>query len=151
MNHKIGFLFHRKHWFLGILLLTNLLSLGCALQKVYMVPTWIFQPPKDKDFIYVVGSAGQSISPWESKEMAIQDGYVKLAQIVGTNVSARILQRTMGSHKWSSSSILKTSTKTALKEARWVAFWADPEGKAGMGYRVFVLMKLNKKFIPGLE
>lgn len=134
------------------LLILSILCLmaGCAFQQSHSVPPWIFKPPQSDKYIYSVGSSGKSLSPWESKEIALKDALVRLAQSVNTQVMSKAVRKVYAGNLVGGAKMLKTSTDTALKRAAMVEFWADPQGRAGLGYRVYILMRVEKKYLQDL-
>ena len=120
---------------------------GCGIQRVYSFPPWIYRPPLSEKYIYVTGSSGKSINPWEAKELAIQNALVKLAQKIGSEVFTSSLNRSEGGSTWEGAQFIRTSTQASLRKALVVKFWADPKGEAGLGYRIYVLVRLKKSTI----
>ncbi|RME04274.1 MAG: hypothetical protein D6805_03770 [Planctomycetota bacterium] len=131
----------------SLCLLLPLLLCSCRVQRIYTAPSWVFQIPQDKDYIYVVGSSGKSLRPWDSKELAIEDAFVKLAQLVGTQIFMHSKKLIEEGKVTSQAAVIKNRTNAALKNASIVEFWADPKGAAGKDYRVYVLMRLKKSFL----
>jgi hypothetical protein len=123
---------------------------GCAFQEVHTVPTWVFHSPSTQEYIYVIGTSGRSQSHWEAKEIALQDAFVKLAQSVGTQVFSKEIRRVHGGQQWGGGAMIQTSTSAALQNAEMVEFWADPKGKAGSGYQVYVLLRVKRSLVRGL-
>lgn len=106
------------------------------------VPSWIYELPKEPGWVYVWGSAGHSLSLKESRRIAEENGKKLLAYFRGVKVSHR-------SKKWEIFAPLKTvrlipkvDWKTLSCEV--VDEWFDPEGKAGLGYQYFVLLRMKR-------
>ena len=118
------------------------LALSGCFQMVYPMPQWVFEVPEEKGYIYAVGSGGYSISWGEAKELAIQNGLVKLAQSLGTKMVVRTVQGKEQGRIFGRAKVVEMVTEKALEQVELVAFWSDPKGVAGMGPRVFVLLRI---------
>lgn len=130
-------------------LLFGFLFAGCCIPwrvEQLKVPSWVFSPPRSKDYVYAVGSAAIGVNYSQMVALARERALEKLAKSVYLYFYAQSEGRhsRAGASRYSLEVIYSKALLHAIEEGRWM----DKEGVTG-GRRLYLLMKAPlKEFQP---
>lgn len=135
-------------YILLLVLLTTLFTIQCGCIQCpprmdYQsdeVPTWIYEIPQKKGFVYAWGSAGKSISFSETKRVSLDNAKKALARYFGVQVDFQTLKFDVWT--WDQMTRIQALVDWQTLEPEIIDTFMDDQGKAGLGYQYYTLVRL---------
>ncbi len=122
------------------------MAIGGCCYPVYQdyskVPSWIYQPPSEKDAIYVVGAASLGMDMSATLNLARDRALENLAKVLSFKILSQeeVKKSRNYFYRGGWQKVLSKAKLHAIEEARWI----DREGITGE-VQAYVLMKIPVK------